>query len=157
MFIKIEKLMYIKVVLLILMLASSYSVSYAQLKKTAEVETLKSFTTGSVALQRVLIEDVYYYCVTLPNNSKYLKPVVFWLGNKDEMLKNLRDLSAALENGKKGECFEFSACEQDYNLYYGKVLGQKCFKVCEPMSISSDFGRFYKATIDDILEYMQTN
>lgn len=102
MFIKIGKLMYIKVVLLILMLASSYSVSYAQLKKTAEVETLKSFTTGSVALQRVLIEDVYYYCVTLPNNSKYFKPVVFWLGNKDEMLKNLRDLSAALENGKKG-------------------------------------------------------
>lgn len=33
MFIKIGKLMYIKVVLLILMLASSYSVSYAQLKK----------------------------------------------------------------------------------------------------------------------------
>lgn len=103
------------------MLASSYSVSYAQLKKTAEVETLKSFTTGSVALQRVLIEDVYYYCVTLPNNSKYFKLVVFWLGNKDEMLKNLRDLSAALENGKKGEYFEFSACEQDYNLYCGKA------------------------------------
>lgn len=83
MFIKIGKLMYIKVVLLILMLASSYSVSYAQLKKTAEVETLKSFTTGSVALlQRVLIEDVYYYCDPCRTTPNILSRLYFGLETK---------------------------------------------------------------------------
>ncbi len=155
MFTKVGKLICLRIALIILILASSYSVSYAQLKKTAEIETVKYFSQGSVALRRVLTEDVYYYCVVLKNNSQYFDPVVLWLGNKADMLKNLRDLSIALENGKKGECFEFSAVGEDYNLYYRRVLGQKCFEVHERISVSNDFGRLFKVTIDAILKYMQ--
>lgn len=130
---------------------------YAQLKKAAEIEKVKSFTNGSVALHKTKTDLGEVYSVTLNNNSKLLDDVVFYLGNKEEMLKNLQDLSAALAEGKKGDVFDFSACGRDYHLAYGKVLGQVCFKISTPASISSDFGRFYKATIDDILEYFQEN
>ena len=114
---------------------------FAQLKKTAKIEKVKSFTAGSVALNKTSLDGVEVYSVTLPNNSKYHQPIVFFLGNKDEMIKNLQD---------------FSACGKNYQLSFSRTLGQKCFKIWEPINTSNDFGRFFKATIDDILEFMKT-
>ena len=144
-----------RIVIAMLFFACSYSVSYAQLRKTAKFENVK--TSLNYSLRRALVDDVYYYYVSLPNYSKHFDPVVFWLGTKETALQNLSDLSAALKEGKKGECFEYSACGEDYNLYYAKAGGQKCFKVYESISISSDFGRFYKMSIDAVLKYMQEN
>lgn len=129
---------------------------FAQLKKTAKIEKVKSFTAGSVVLNKTSLDSVEVYSVTLPNNSKYHQPIVFFLGNKDEMIKNLQDLSGALEKGEKGEVFDFSACGKNYQLSFSRTLGQKCFKIWEPINTSNDFGRFFKATIDDILEFMKT-
>lgn len=129
---------------------------FAQLKKTAKIEKVKSFTAGSVALNKTSLDGVEVYSVTLPNNSKYHQPIVFFLGNKDEMIKNLQDLSDALEEGEKGEVFDFSVCGKNYQLSFSRTLGQKCFKIWEPINTSNDFGRFFKATIDDILEFMKT-
>ena len=129
---------------------------FAQLKKTAKIEKVKSFTAGSVALNKTSLDGVEVYSVTLPNNSKYHQPIVLFLGNKDEMIKNLQDLSDALEEGEKGEVFDFSACGKNYQLSFSRTLGQKCFKIWEPINTSNDFGRFFKATIDDILEFMKT-
>ena len=67
---------------------------FAQLKKTAKIEKVKSFTAGSVALNKTSLDGVEVYSVTLPNNSKYHQPIVFFLGNKDEMIKNLQDLQS---------------------------------------------------------------
>lgn len=134
---------------------SSNVCALGQLKKTAKVEKVKSFTNGSVALNKITMDSVEVYSVTLPNNSKIHQPIVFFLGNKDEMIKNLRDLSAALEEGNKDEVFEFTACGEDYQLSFSRTLGQKCFKIWEPLNTSTDFGRFYKATIDDILKFIE--
>ena len=134
---------------------SSNVCALAQLKKTAKVEKVKSFTNGSVALNKTTMDSVEVYSVTLPNNSKIHQPIVFFLGNKDEMIQNLRDLSAALEEGNKDEVFEFMACGKDYQLSFSRTLGQKCFKIWEPLNTSTDFGRFYKATIDDILKFIE--
>lgn len=128
----------------------------AQLKKTSNTEKVKSFTNGSVTLYKSIIEDGdTIYSVSLRNNSKYFDNVVFHLGTKDEMIKNLHDLYTALKEGKKGDSFEFSASGVDYLLSYDKVLGQVCFRVREPHSITDDFGRFYKATIDSIITYLE--
>ena len=135
---------------------SSTVCAFAQLKKTAKIEKIKSFTVGSVALCKTSLDGVEVYSVTLPNNSKYHQPVVFYLGNKDEMIKNLQDLSDALEEGEKGEVFDFSACGKNYHLSFSRALGQKCFKIRESISASNDFGRFFKTTIDDILEFMKS-
>ncbi|MBO7225052.1 MAG: hypothetical protein J6V35_04000, partial [Bacteroidales bacterium] len=98
------------------------------------------------------------YSLTIRNNSKYYKKIVLFLGTKDEMLKNIQDLSEALANGKNGVNFEFSAWGQDYHLVYRNVLlGGVCFDISTPGSTSSNFGRFYKMTIDDILKYLQEN
>lgn len=43
-----------------------------------------------------------------------------------------------------------------YTFSYGSTLGQKCFKIWAPNSVSSDYGRLFKATIDDIIKYFQT-
>ena len=134
---------------------SSNVCALAQLKKTAKIEKVKSFTNGSVALNKTTMDSVEVYSVTLPNNSKIHQPIVFFLGNKDEMIQNLRDLSAALEEGNKDEVFEFMACGKDYQLSFSRTLGQKCFKIWEPLNTSTDFGRFYKATIDDILKFIE--
>ena len=126
---------------------------YSQLKKVAHVEKVKSFTTGSVILNKTTVDSISFYSVTLKNNSTYYGNVIFHLGTKNEMLKNLRDLSSVLEKGKKGDIFEFSAAKTDYILSFDKVMGQRCFKVSKPYSSSDDFGRLYKATIDDIIKY----
>lgn len=125
----------------------------AQLRKSVTVEKVKTFTNGSVRLNKSIIEEDEVYSVTLKNNSRYFEPIVLFLGTKDEMLTNLKDLSAALEEGKKGEIFDFQSCGQNYQLTFHKVLGQRCFKVWEEHNVQSDFGNFYKSTIDDIIEY----
>lgn len=129
--------------------------SHAQLKKTANIEKVESFTNGSVVLNKTNTDSVSVYSVTLRNNSRLHECIVFFLGNKEDMMRNLHDFSDALKNGKKGDTFDFTAIGVAYNLSYDKVLGQKCFKVRKPYSTSSDFGRLYKATIDDIIEYME--
>lgn len=129
---------------------------YAQLRKTSESEKVKSFTNGSVTLYKTIVEEQEVYSVSLRNNnSKLFDNVILFLGNKEEMLKNLKDFDEALENGKKGESFEFSACGQKYQLLYHKVLGQICFKVYEEFNSTEDFGMFFKATILDITNYFK--
>ena len=129
--------------------------SHAQLKKTANIEKVKSFTNGSVVLNKTTTDSVAVYSVTLKNNSRLHESIVFFLGNEEDMMKNLHDFSDALKDGKKGDTFDFTAVGVEYNLSYDKVLGQICFKVRKPYSTSSDFGRLYKATIDDIIEFME--
>lgn len=143
----------VKFLVVIIFACLGYGQSYAQLKKTAEIEKVKSFTNGSVALFKTKTDGGEFFAVKLSNNSKYFNDIVLYLGNKDEMLKNLKELSEALEQGKKGDVFDFTACGKEYQLSYGKVLGQVCFKVSTPLSASNDFGRFFKSTIDDIIEY----
>ena len=127
---------------------------FAQLRKSSETEKIKSFTNGSVTLYKSTVDGIEVYSVSLPNNnSKLFDRVILFLGNKDEMLSNLKDFDKALSEGKKGESFDFSASGSNYHLFYDKVLGQVCFKVYEEFSTTADFGRFYKATILDILEY----
>lgn len=128
---------------------------HAQLRKTANIEKVKSFTNGSVVLNRTTADSTSIYSVTLRNNSKFHGNIVFFLGNKEDMIKNLNDLSDALKNGKKGDNFDFSSIGEEYNLSYDKVLGQVCFRIRKPHSTSSDFGRLYKATIDDIIAYIE--
>lgn len=129
--------------------------SHAQLKKTANIEKVKSFTNGSVVLYKTITDSIVLYSVTLKNNSRLHESIVFFLGNKEDTLKNLHDFSNALNDGKKGDIFNFTANGAEYNLSYDKVLGQICFKVRKSYSTSSDFGRIYKATIDDIIEFME--
>lgn len=144
----------VKITLILLLSIFTYTNSNAQLKKSAEINKVKSFTNGSVSLNKILIDGTDMYCVRLKNNSKHYQPVILYLGDKETMIANLTDLSNALDNGKKGDIFDFSAYEQDYSLAFSKVLGQKCFKVWEKINTTNDFGRFYKATIDDILDFI---
>ena len=127
----------------------------AQLKKIAHIEKVKSFTNGSVVLNKTSTDSVAIFSVTLDNNSRFHESIVFFLGNKEDMSKNLHDFSSALKEGKKGDYFDFTAIGAEYILTYDKVLGQACFKVSKPLSTSSDFGRLFKRTIDDIIEYME--
>ena len=137
---------------LLVMLGVSLSAN-AQLRKSSETERIKAFTNGSVTLFKSTTDMGEVYSVKLPNASKYHSDVILFLGSKEVMLKNLNDLYEALECGKKGESFTFTACGQNYHLSYDKVIGQVCFRVCEEYSTNYDFGRFYQATISDIIEY----
>ncbi|WFE86165.1 hypothetical protein [Parabacteroides chongii] len=119
----------LKCILVLTLLLSVPTYTNAQLKKVAKIEKVKSFTNGSVALNKTIIDEVEVYSVTLPNNSKYHQPIVFFLGSKDEMIKNLKDLSEALETGTKGEVFDFTVCGKKYQLSFSRSLGQKCFKI----------------------------
>ena len=47
--------------------------SHAQLKKTANIEKVKSFTNGSVVLNKTTTDSVAVYSVTLRNNSRFMK------------------------------------------------------------------------------------
>lgn len=133
--------------------------SYGQLKKTGTVEKVKLFHNGSVPLCKSILNDpsIEIYSVVLSNWSSLYDDIVLCLGTKDELIKNLSDLSLALKDGEKGDVYEFSAWGQDYHLSYHKVLGDVCFKVRHTYSTNDDYGNFYKTTIDDILEYIQNN
>ena len=77
--------------LLLAMLTALPNSLQAQLKKTANVEKVKSFTNGSVTLfKTTLASGGVVYSVTLRNNSKYLDDIVLFLGNKEDMIKNLK-------------------------------------------------------------------
>lgn len=127
--------------------------NYAQLKKTAATENVKRFTNGSVTLKKTSTESGETYSVVLRNNSQFHALVVFLLGDRETAIKNLQDFSEALKTAKSGDSFEFEVMGQTYSLAYGSTLGQKCFKIWEQNSISSDFGRLYKATIDDMIKF----
>ena len=60
----------------------------AQLKKTATIEKLKSFTNGSVTLTKTMTEKGDTYSVILRNNSKFHDPVIFLLGDKEQYSVN---------------------------------------------------------------------
>lgn len=128
----------------------------AQLKKLSNTEKVKSFTNGSVGLFKITSEDLEpIYAVKLRNNSQYYEDIVFFLGKKEDMKNNLHDLSKALKNGKRGDTFDFEVLYQKYTLSYSKVLGQACFIVQERNSVSSNFSRLFKTTIDDIIKYIE--
>lgn len=138
-------------------------VSNAQLKKLADNEKIRSFTNGSVGLFKTTSigeythDTIVIYSVSLPNASTYLDPIILYLGDKQEMLHNLKDFSNALQDGKKGDSFEFNVWGKKYHFSYRRVLGQRCFFVYDQYSISSqDYGRLFKLTIDDIIEYMNS-
>ena len=146
----------VKTIILVLAIVISMPINvHAQLRKAANIEKVKSFTNGSVVLNKTTADSTSIYSVTLRNNSKFHENIVFFLGKKEEMIKNLHDLSDALKDGKKGDVFDFSVIGEGYNLSYDKVLGQVCFRIRKPYSTSSDFGRLYKATIDDIIAYFE--
>ena len=79
--------------------------SYGQLKKTGTVEKVKLFHNGSVPLCKSILNDpsIEIYSVVLSNWSSLYDDIVLYLGTKDELIKNLSDLSLALKDGKKGE------------------------------------------------------
>lgn len=61
----------LKCILILVFFLSSNVCVFAQLKKTAKIEKVKSFTNGSVPLNRTTLDGAEVYSVTLPNNSKY--------------------------------------------------------------------------------------
>lgn len=142
------------ILVLAIVLFSPFNVR-AQLRKTANIEKVKSFTNGSVFLYKAAKDSMSIYSVALRNNSKFHDNISFVLGGKEEMIKNLHDLSDALKDGKKGDVFDFSVLGETYNLSYDKVLGQVCFRISKPYSASTDYGRLYKATIDDIIAFLE--
>ena len=62
---------------------------YSQLKKTSEIEKVKSFTNGSIILSKIKINEVYIYALTIPNNSKYHEDIVFYLGEEKDVLNSI--------------------------------------------------------------------
>lgn len=58
----------LKCILVLTLLLSVPTYTNAQLKKVAKIEKVKSFTNGSVALNKTIIDEVEVYSVTLPNN-----------------------------------------------------------------------------------------
>lgn len=97
------------------------------------------------------------YSLTLRNNSKFHDDVNLLLGDKETAVKNLKDFSETLKTAKSGEHFDFEVMGLTYTFFYGSTLGQKCFKIWAPNSVSSDYGRLFKATIDDIIKYFSNN
>lgn len=137
---------------------------YAQLKKTnsglrkiGTIEKVKSFQMGVVVLGKAYDSSTELFFLNLANLSSYHEAIVLELGTKEEMIVNLNDLSKALEEGKKGEVFEFSANGENYTFSYNKFLGQRCFDVRKPYSVKSDRARLFKTTIDDIIDFINKN
>lgn len=138
--------------LIVLALIFMQTIGYAQLRKTATMEKLITINIAE-HLYKTEIDGVELYSLVLPNNSKYYNPVMLSLGTYREMITNLKDFSAAIDAGQKGEIFEFQCLGDKYQLVFHRVLGQKCFKVYREHSVSSDYGNLYKYTTDKILEY----
>lgn len=117
----------------------------------------KGVTNGSVSLMKSTTEKGDVYSLTLRNNSKFHDDVNLLLGDKETAVKNLKDFSETLKTAKSGEHFDFEVMGLTYTFFYGSTLGQKCFKIWAPNSVSSDYGRLFKATIDDIIKYFSNN
>lgn len=117
----------------------------------------KGVTNGSVSLMKSTTEKGDVYSLTLRNNSKFHDDVNLLLGDKETAVKNLKDFSETLKTAKSGEHFDFEVMGLTYTFFYGSTLGQKCFKIWAPNSVSSDYGRLFKATIDDIVKYFSNN
>ena len=146
-----------KVILLLSLILSVCPImSHAQLKKSGSIERVKGFTNGSVSLMKSTTEKGDVYSLTLRNNSKLHDDVNLLLGDKETAVKNLKDFSETLKTANSGRHFDFSDGTDIYFLY-GSTLGQKCFKIWAPNSVSSDYGRLFKATIDDIIKYFSNN
>lgn len=146
-----------KVILLLsLILSVCPIISHAQLKKSGSIERVKGFTNGSVSLMKSTTERGDVCSLTLRNNSKF-HDVNLLLGDKETAVKNLKDFSETLKTAKSGEHFDFEVMGLAYTFFYGSTLGQKCFKIWAPNSVSSDYGRLFKATIDDIIKYFSNN
>ena len=141
-----------RALLSVLILACFQTVGFAQLRKVGKTEKILTITMAD-HLYKDEIEGVEFYSLSLPNASKYYNPVVLYLGTYQEMISNLKDLSAAIEAGEKGEVFDFQSCGFKYTLVFHRVIGQKCFKVYKEHSTSSDYGNLYRYTTDRILEY----
>lgn len=112
--------------------------SHAQLKKSGSIERVKGFTNGSVSLMKSTTERGDVYSLTLRNNSKFHDDVNLLLGDKETAVKNLKDFSETLKTAKSGEHFDFEVMGLTYTFFYGSTLGQKCFKIWAPNSVSSD-------------------
>lgn len=117
---------------------------FAQLRKSSETEKIKSFTNGSVTLFKSTVDDIEVYGVSLPNNSKLFDRVILFLGNKEEMLSNLKDFDKALSEGKKGEAFDFSAAGSNYHLLYDKVLWKSVLRFTKNSVQPQTLGVFTK-------------
>lgn len=147
-----------KVILLLSLILSVCPImSQAQLKKSGSIERVKGFTNGSVSLMKSTTERGDVYSLTLRNNSKFHDDVNLLLGDKETAVKNLKDFSETLKTAKSGEHFDFEVMGLTYTFSYGSTLGKKCFKIWAPNSVSSDYGRLFKATIDDIIKYFSNN
>ena len=134
-----------KVILLLSLILSVCPImSHAQLKKSGSIERVKGFTNGSVSLMKSTTERGDVYSLTLRNNSKFHDDVNLLLGE-------------TFKTAKSGEHFDFEVMGLTYTFFYGSTLGQKCFKIWAPNSVSSDYGRLFKATIDDIIKYFLNN
>lgn len=54
-----------------------------------------------MTLYKSTVDGIEVYSVSLPNNnSKLFDRVILFLGNKEEMLSNLKDFDTALSEGK---------------------------------------------------------
>ena len=142
-----------KVILLFSLILSVCPImSHAQLNKSGSIERVKGFTNGSVSLMKSTTEKGDVYSLPLRNYSKFHDEVNLLLGEQETAVKNLKDFSETLKTAKSGEHFDFEVMGLTYTCSYGSTLGQKCFKIRAPNSESSDYGRFYKATIDNIIK-----
>ena len=148
------KFLFVKLLLCLALFTTSMTIS-AQLKKVAKIERIKSFTNGSVQLYKTKVKDIDFYYVTLRNNSSIHQPINFHLGNASNLIKNLEQLKDGFNEAEKGEIFEFSANGENYTLTISSTLGMKCYKIYEETSVSNtDYARLYKATIEDMIEYL---
>lgn len=141
-----------KVLLGVFILACFQSTGFAQLRKSSKTEKLITINMAD-HLYKTDIDGMEIYSLSLPNASKYYEPVLLYLGTYQEMISNLKDLSAAIEAGEKGEIFDYQSSEFQYTLVFHRVLGQKCFKVYRKHSTNSDYGNLFKYTTDRILEH----
>lgn len=146
-----------QLLLVIAVLMVSSVETHAQLKKTANIEKVKSFLGGVKLYKTTSPDSITIYALSISNNSRVHDDIVLWLGEYEEMKENLYGLSKALNEGKKGDTFDYTYMGKEYNLSYDKGLDGAFFKVRTPYSISSDFGRLWKFTINNIIKYFNDN
>ena len=143
-----------KVLLSLLVLVCLQSICFAQLRKTETAETVMK--VGLVeSLEKVSIEGFEYYVLYLKSSEKYHDPIGLWLGTYEEMISNLKDFAVALEEGKKGEIFEYYSHGIKYRMVFQRVLGDRCFNVYK--EYGSSYGYLNRWKIDIILKHFAEN